>query len=157
MTPKAYLNVGDNAKLAGHTKICKKTSGKQTQFDLDCERCNKDSYNAITALRPEAIKAEGGHTPIPWKVQIDSEYPDDIQGIYTADGKTRIVETDSGYYPPKLADANFICTAVNAYERDQEIKKELFECLLEAISMTGTEYPETIKRWKQAIAKAEAK
>ena len=39
-----------------HTPECRKANGSQTQFDLTCKRCNRDSYESVTALRPEAEK-----------------------------------------------------------------------------------------------------
>lgn len=54
-----------------HTPECLKATGKQTQFDLTCKRCNLDSYESVVALRPEAEKfyAKQGHTPGPWKYE----------------------------------------------------------------------------------------
>ena len=53
-------------------------------------------------------------TPRPWRVEM---YGDDVDGIYgSGDGNRRIVETDAGYYPPRLPDAALIVRAVNAHD-----------------------------------------
>lgn len=43
-------------KTRKHDAMCLKNLGWITQFDLNCTRCNEDSYKAVTALRPEAEK-----------------------------------------------------------------------------------------------------
>lgn len=58
------------------------------------------------------------HTPGPWKVKIEiNEYNDKeepyVDGIYA--GQHKIVETDSGYYPPEMADALLIAAAPEMY------------------------------------------
>ena len=54
----------------------------------------------LQTVRERLAKA----TPGPWA--IVHEVPDEISGIYA--GKERIIETDSGFYPPRLADADLI-------------------------------------------------
>lgn len=52
------------------------------------------------------------HTPGPWRIEMGtlSDEKDCVYGIYSADDQ-RIVETDSGVYPPSLADARLIASA----------------------------------------------
>ena len=47
--------------------------------------------------------------PRPWRVVVSHG---ECQGILDADGEL-VVETDSGFYPPNLATAEFICKCVN--------------------------------------------
>jgi hypothetical protein len=71
-------------------------------------------------------RRHGGIPPRPWHVKIYVNSPttviEDIEcwGIYAADG-TRVVETDSGYYPPDIETAEFICKCVNALSDSQAI------------------------------------
>ncbi len=51
----------------------------------------------------------GGTPPRPWTVRIEGE---ECWGIYAADGTT-VVVTDSGFYPPDVETAEFICNCVN--------------------------------------------
>lgn len=53
------------------------------------------------------------YTPGPWKVEYEQiHYKGVVSGIYA--GKTRIVETDLGFYPPSQGDAERIVACVNA-------------------------------------------
>ena len=52
------------------------------------------------------------HTKEPWKVVYEEgKSPPRVDGIYA--GEERIVETDSGYYPPNSVNAERIVTCVN--------------------------------------------
>lgn len=51
------------------------------------------------------------HTPGPWRFEIRTDYPNDhVNGIWGPGGE-EIVVTDSGYYPPTIADARLIAAA----------------------------------------------
>lgn len=99
-------------------------------------------------------------SPLPWHVEIDSAYPDEVQGIYS--GKERVVETDSGYYPPRMVDANLIVESVNNYAALQKSHAELMEALmniLEDCSMNNFDQlefdPKFRERGKEALRRAQ--
>ena len=85
------------------------------------------------------------HSPTPWRWVEDTLYagPELTPQEYHAalmDGElkdeqdrhgTRIIETDSGYYPPHEADRAFIVLAVNSYESLQERIAQLEAALRE--------------------------
>lgn len=58
---------------------------------------------------------ELGISPTPWTVEYDSTI-DRVVNIIDANGEI-IVETDYGFYPPKLADARMTVAAPGMYER----------------------------------------
>lgn len=56
-----------------------------------------------------------GYTKGPWRVVMgEGDDANRVYGIQSADAD--IVETDSGYYPPELADAYLIAAAPDLYE-----------------------------------------
>jgi len=57
----------------------------------------------------------------PWVIKFEND--GDVGGIYAANGE-RIVETDSGYYPPRINDANLIAAAPELYEALKACLKE---------------------------------
>lgn len=82
----------------------------------------------MTWYKKAALKDEGTSTPEeapysyerdnttiaprPWRVHTGDG---DCWGILDANGN-RVVETDSGYYPPNIATAEFIVKCVNAHK-----------------------------------------
>jgi len=51
------------------------------------------------------------HSPAPWMFQIRTDYPNDhIEWLRDANGEDVLI-TDSGYYPPTIADARLIAAA----------------------------------------------
>lgn len=69
-------------------------------------------------------RRHGGIPPRPWRVKIYTSNPNtviaetDCWGIYAANGKC-VVETDSGFYPPDIETAEFICKCVNEQHQQQ--------------------------------------
>ena len=62
--------------------------------------------------RPEdPRKRHRGPPPRPWHVEL-SDDGEDCYGILGADGR-RVIETDSGVYPPDIETAEFIVKCVN--------------------------------------------
>jgi hypothetical protein len=105
------------------------------------------------------METDPKHSPLPWKVDCDPVLvikENRIFKIQDANGNT-IVKTDCGFYPPSKVDADFICLAVNAFERDREIKRELIEALKELdASADDPLHEKGICCYCSLIAKAEA-
>jgi len=55
------------------------------------------------------------HTPGPWQWIEDTLYGPPNKSGYGPDGREAIVETDSGYYPPKGLDRNLIAAAPDLF------------------------------------------
>ena len=120
-----------------HTPTCKKANGKQTQYDLDCKRCNKDSYDSVTALRPVAEKFfEAQHTPTSWIISENGE-------------RTRDLEEVAFYAGPNAA---FIVRAVNAHQNLIDVMTEIIRW---ADTVDAPYKDRAISIMKQALAKAE--
>ena len=94
------------------------------------------------------------HTPGPWAVEVINGA---VHSIYTTKPNPEvleysraeiIVETDSGFYPPKLADAYLIAAAPELLEASLEAL-ELFAKIPELI-----EYMDTFYNLRNAINKA---
>lgn len=96
---------------------------------------------------PDQPTKELGHTPTPWKLD---KYADNSYSIYDATNRLVIYEIEK-------AKAAFVVRAVNAYKKDQEIKRELLAFLKEMKEAGG---PITKLGWEQLnnlITKAEGK
>lgn len=115
------------------------------------------------------MKTQTQHTPTPWEVSGELEHLKIVANSkeeYACDGIVKIADITPGDYEIAEyghceANAAFIVRAVNAYERDQEIKKELVRNLKNAHDclLVLSEYKNTrlMKEIEQAIAKAEGK
>lgn len=93
------------------------------------------------------------HTPGPWKMMYD-KVDDDVLGVFSLDSKgnwaTRIIETDSGYYPPKKADAILIASAPELLEA----AKQALKLILAPENAVWNDVEDSLR---QAIAKAEGR
>ena len=67
------------------------------------------------------METNNEHSPLPWHVWSADVC---VQGIYAANGD-RIVETDSGVYPPESNDAAYIVRCVNAHDKLVEALREI--------------------------------
>lgn len=86
-------------------------------------------------------------TPGPWRFAIRTSYPNGhVNGIWGANGE-EIVVTDSGYYPPTIADAHLIAAAPELLAA----AKDVLTWLSPDISVVA------LKDLRAAIAKAEGK
>lgn len=107
---------------------------------------------------PQHTPPEGSHTPTPWT--LEDRVIKSVNGANV-----------SGLVPSRMtnSDAAFIVRAVNAYEKDQEIKRELLEAAIYTLNnleaavkeklITATmnfqvQLSESREMLKQAIAKA---
>jgi hypothetical protein len=121
-------------KQATHKADCLKATGAQTQFDLSCNRCNKDSYDAVTALRPaaeswEKSEAHGAqrHTPTPWTLGV--AFPHKVYAAMSPDYFEEIVACDGNAPGEAEANAAFIVRAVNNIGRYEQLERNLLEII----------------------------
>ena len=97
--------------------------------------------------KPQAAKP----SPLPWRVRMSSEIfkdadPAEVDGIYS--GSRRIVETDSGAYPPDLADAALIVRSVNSHAGLVEFLRKL------ADDMDSLDFPDVAEEARAALRAA---
>jgi hypothetical protein len=59
--------------------------------------------------------SEHERAPLPWAVRIEDGRVEGIYGQPSEFFDGRVIETDSGYYPPGIEDANLIVEAVNEH------------------------------------------
>jgi hypothetical protein len=91
------------------------------------------------------------HTPAPWTFEPRLEYENGhCLGIFGPNGE-EIVVTDSGYYPPKLADAHLIAAAPELLEACQWVEAAFRDYSLDHGGRNA------IARVKAVIAKAEGR
>lgn len=65
------------------------------------------------------------HTPGPWRFVIRTDCPNGhVEGIW-GPNKKEIVVTDSGYYPPTIADARLIVAAPDMLDLLEEVREFL--------------------------------
>ena len=96
------------------------------------------------------------HTPGPWFVINPDKEGDCCDGINTKQEERMIndiVETDGGFYNPKLADAYLISAAPDLYEACVEVKKEMVGLTI----MNNDGYERILNLIEKAIAKAEGR
>jgi len=94
------------------------------------------------------------HTPGPWTFEPRLEYENGhCLGIFGPNGE-EIVVTDSGYYPPKLADAHLIAAAPDLLAA---LKELAFWCRGPADPDDMESYYEAQRLTDAAIAKAEGR
>ena len=95
-------------------------------------------------------------TQTPWRVIDGGEIFEDEKGkVYGIRGSAgeHIVETDCGFYGPKMDDAKLIERAVNSYMPMLEALKGILE--IGKRDMSNPKYDGYFEAAKEAIAKAE--
>lgn len=93
------------------------------------------------------------HTKTPWHIEFGEN--EAIFGINGSDD-TYIIETDGGYYPPKIEDAKFIIKAVNNHdillkaliEAEYFIRNSVEQCKLQEHAQVLTMIRKTINEVK---------
>jgi hypothetical protein len=91
------------------------------------------------------------HTPTPWELGTNGRITQPTRDGLT----TSVIAVVQGYEDQVKGDSEFIVRAVNAYEKDQEIKRELLKALKWATRELEEAWDEEIPQLRQAIAKAE--
>lgn len=117
------------------------------------------------------------HTPGPWDVELDTGTPPRVQGILgpwtvgDTDGsedieaewnetydtivrwRRRIVQTDGGYYPPRLDDARLIAAAPDLLAIVRKLRYVVHTL---GIDPVDNDYVSVLEQADAAIAKAES-
>lgn len=141
-----------NTQKGMHTPNCKKATGQQTQFDLDCQRCNKDSYESVIALRPAAKKffeSQAQHTPGPWEIK-KSAIPGANYEIWTELGR-------KAGYAYRQEEARLIAAAPELLEAAKMALETLDFWNNKKIGGGVKTSSPTVDALKAAIAKAEGR
>lgn len=153
----------------------------KTEKGITCETCNvkdMDHHQAMEHLGHDYKEPQ--HTPTPWKLAnprrvVGGEHQVEVIGVSLSGSTSKPYMTTANevsFAVRHEADAAFIVRAVNAYEKDQEIKRELLAALKSSqklIQMARQYFPKSIHNSDKftlenscaeigtAIAKAEGK
>lgn len=98
-------------------------------------------------MKTKSVEPIAKHTPGPWVINVDPEDTNEVWGITGADG-TGVVETDMGYYNPKMPDALLIAAAPELLEACEWLLMYMEDEMDKDVTRKGVAFAQ------EAIAKA---